>query len=534
MSWSRSRPSQLIQLLEDAITSGDDDLADIIRSDLYREFGIQMADGGRVGMNTGGLPTVASVLGLQSLSAQQNPTSTPDLDALGLQSLLPPRPDLAAMTQQAGNPMNVPIPYHYGYGPSADFGRRNLDALTYTGDTTFPTLQQIFGQDAGTLTQEELDARLAEQQGNLSSTYQSQIDAKTEAMKQAQAQHAAALAEQQATAASASAQAQSQEAALQAQLDELRKQLEAAQNVQPQIQYVPQYIQRPLGTGPGGGGSCFVAGTLVTMEDGTLKKIEEVEIGDKVKGEEGVNMVTDYDHPPLGDRKLYSINNGDAFVTSEHPFKTLEGWKSIDPEDTAKETDLDVKKLDVGDIIITGKDDVKVDSIEEHDGNAEDTVYNFILNGDRTYYADGYLVHNKGGGGGGGGCFVEGTPIDMADGTTKEITGIRVGEETKGGRVIAKLEFEPTKIYNYQGVYVSGTHLVREGNEMVEVQNSKHGILTDRIEPVYCFETTNNRIWVQGIEFGDYLTGSQKDWEPYIEMMRKKVNAEIQDRHQEV
>ena len=154
MSWSRSRPSQLIQLLEDAITSGDDDLADTIRSDLYREFGIQMADGGRVGMNTGGLPTVASVLGLQSLSAQQNPTSTPDLDALGLQSLLPPRPDLAAMTQQAGNPMNVPIPYHYGYGPSADFGRRNLDALTYTGDTTFPTLQQIFGQDAGTLTQE--------------------------------------------------------------------------------------------------------------------------------------------------------------------------------------------------------------------------------------------------------------------------------------------------------------------------------------------------------------------------------------------
>ena len=92
-----------------------------------------------------------------------------------------------------------------------------------------------------------------------------------------------------------------------------------------------------------------------------------------------------------------------------------------------------------------------------------------------------------------------------ADGTTKEITGVRVGEETKGGRVIAKLEFEPTKIYNYQGVYVSGTHLVREGNEMVEVQNSKHGILTDRIEPVYCFETTNNRIWVQGIEFGDCL-----------------------------
>ena len=100
--------------------------------------------------------------------------------------------------------------------------------------------------------------------------------------------------------------------------------------------------------------------------------------------------------------------------------------------------------------------------------------------------------------------------------------------------MIAKLEFEPTQIYNYRGVYVSGTHLVLEDNQMVEVQHSQHGVITDRIEPVYCFETTGNRIWVQGIEFGDYLTGSQKDWEPHIEMMRKKINDEIQNRHQKV
>ena len=28
---------------------------------------------------------------------------------------------------------------------------------------------------------------------------------------------------------------------------------------------------------------------------------------------------------------MYSINGGKAFVTAEHPFKTIDGWKAIDP-----------------------------------------------------------------------------------------------------------------------------------------------------------------------------------------------------------
>ena len=54
MPWSGNRASQLIQLLDDAISSGNDDLADTIRSDLYREFGIKKAYGGRVGALFGG------------------------------------------------------------------------------------------------------------------------------------------------------------------------------------------------------------------------------------------------------------------------------------------------------------------------------------------------------------------------------------------------------------------------------------------------------------------------------------------------
>jgi hypothetical protein len=131
------------------------------------------------------------------------------------------------------------------------------------------------------------------------------------------------------------------------------------------------------------------------------------------------------------------------------------------------------------------------------------------------------------GGGGGKGCFVKGTMIEMADGTEKEITTITVGELTKGGVVEAKLEFMPTQIYNYKGVEVSGSHLVMENNQFIKVEDSKRSVLTDKIEPVYCFETSDNRIWIKGIEFGDYLTGSHEQWQPHIDAMLETVNLEL-------
>ena len=138
----------------------------------------------------------------------------------------------------------------------------------------------------------------------------------------------------------------------------------------------------------------------------------------------------------------------------------------------------------------------------------------------------------EGGGGGGssGGCFVEGTPIQMADGTTKEITTINVGEETKGGVVQAKMEFMPQNIYNYKDVLVSGSHWVVEDNQLVAVEDSKHGVLTDRVEPVYTFKTSNNRIWIYDIEFGDFETGSDADWEPHFEAVRQKLNKELSEK----
>lgn len=152
--------------------------------------------------------------------------------------------------------------------------------------------------------------------------------------------------------------------------------------------------------------SCFIAGTQVILVGGEVINIEDVNIGDTLHGEgRWGNTVLSLDQPELGTRKLYSINGSDPFVTSEHPFMTTNGWESFDPDATAEENDrLVVNELVLGAELV--REDGTTEELvgfEANDGDADTQLYNFILSGDHTYYADGYLVHNKAGDNGGGG-----------------------------------------------------------------------------------------------------------------------------------
>ena len=175
------------------------------------------------------------------------------------------------------------------------------------------------------------------------------------------------------------------------------------------------------------GSTCFVAGTKVMMADGSDRNIEDVGLGDRVMGFDGaVSTVMGLDRTALGRRKLYSINGGKHFVTAEHPFRAEDGWKSIDPAATRGENPLlYVAPLRVGDQIYVGQaylatglrdgnlalepmidvahELVAVTTIESLTCYPSLPLYNLYLDGDHTYHADGYVVHNKGGGGGGAG-----------------------------------------------------------------------------------------------------------------------------------
>ena len=154
---------------------------------------------------------------------------------------------------------------------------------------------------------------------------------------------------------------------------------------------------RSGGGSGGGGGGCFIADTLITMFNGSKKPIQDIVKGDQVLGQSGINIVTEvkkhYARPFSG--LVYSINGSRSFVTGGHPFMTTQGWKAFNIQ-TAKRLNpvLDIQPLKIGDILL--KENGKQEVLRDYKSEYQDTkIYNFTVDGDKTYYADGWLVHNK-------------------------------------------------------------------------------------------------------------------------------------------
>jgi len=120
-----------------------------------------------------------------------------------------------------------------------------------------------------------------------------------------------------------------------------------------------------------------------------------------------------------------------------------------------------------------------------------------------------------GGGGGGGspGCFIKGTLITMADGTTKPVEQVDLGDEVAvGGSVFAVGRFLNTELYDYKGIKVSGSHMVNEDGVWIRIRDTKHGIsLGDDENIVYVFGSENRRILINNILFTDYFETKEQD-----------------------
>lgn len=156
----------------------------------------------------------------------------------------------------------------------------------------------------------------------------------------------------------------------------------------------------------GGGGTCFLESSLITLHDLTTKRIVEIEAGDLVLGSDGViNEVIELRTIDEGERALFRIN--DLVTTAAHPIKTTEGWKAIDPVAAMDlHPEMTITILEVGDTLIRVdnlgneyQEEVSVISLEI----TSDPVYNLNvsgsdtpeIDGNDTYVVDGVVVHNK-------------------------------------------------------------------------------------------------------------------------------------------
>jgi hypothetical protein len=111
-----------------------------------------------------------------------------------------------------------------------------------------------------------------------------------------------------------------------------------------------------------------------------------------------------------------------------------------------------------------------------------------------------------------GGCFIAGTMISMADGSQKAVELVDIGDEVSvGGMVFATGKFLIENLYDYNGIQVSGTHMVKEDGAWTRVEDSRLGVsLGNDPAIVYVFGSENRRIIINNTEFTDYFELSEQ------------------------
>ena len=93
----------------------------------------------------------------------------------------------------------------------------------------------------------------------------------------------------------------------------------------------------------------------------------------------------------------------------------------------------------------------------------------------------------------------------MADGSTKPIQNMRLGDETKGGRVesVRTAIAQNGQMCQYHAIYVTSAHAVKEGDRWIRVAQSASAVPIPGVYQVFCIVTTSHRIYVKDVEFAD-------------------------------
>jgi hypothetical protein len=148
---------------------------------------------------------------------------------------------------------------------------------------------------------------------------------------------------------------------------------------------------------------CFPAGTEISMADGSVKNIEDIELGDKVVSynlESEEETIGTVEHLIQKTREaVYSINQGLLSPTDDHPLFVRksdgrEGWAAINPEKSkVAYSQRNAMKLEIGDELLTSEGWVEITSIEKQDGEIQTYTFS-VSEEEHDYFANGVLVSN--------------------------------------------------------------------------------------------------------------------------------------------
>ena len=140
---------------------------------------------------------------------------------------------------------------------------------------------------------------------------------------------------------------------------------------------------------------CFIGETGVKLPDGSTSAIKNLVAGDLIVNGSGavvtVKENTKYSH--MG--RKYSINGSEYFFTDSHPFKSVDGWVAISPNEAKKANpELIISQMKIGNILI--KNNGKYEEVKEIDyKETGEPVYSISVTGNQEFVANDYVVHNK-------------------------------------------------------------------------------------------------------------------------------------------
>ncbi|MBK8856383.1 MAG: hypothetical protein IPN11_01465 [Opitutaceae bacterium] len=163
-----------------------------------------------------------------------------------------------------------------------------------------------------------------------------------------------------------------------------------------------------------GGGGCVAAGTLIDTPSGR-RTVESLRIGDAVWSLQAGRRIQArvravYEVDPAEYLEL-SAAGGTLRLTAEHPVQTAPGVFTR------------AELLTGQSLLFTTSASSMLTGLRRTP--ADQPAYNLLVSPGGVFFANGFLVHNKG-------CFLPDTPITMADGSRRSI-----GEVMTGDRVLA-------------------------------------------------------------------------------------------------
>ncbi len=146
---------------------------------------------------------------------------------------------------------------------------------------------------------------------------------------------------------------------------------------------------------------CLAQGSLILLEDNKTKTVESLKEGDIIKT---YNPITQqYVLKPV--MKLHKVaslqtfhvvleNRSSLQLTADHPLLSLDGWKSMRPDDTKEHGYTEVKALNDGDeLLFFNKDEISsIKVIKIIPETKYYDTYTIELDGDEVIIANGFLV----------------------------------------------------------------------------------------------------------------------------------------------